>query len=76
MTIYELIKEQKAMIARLHRNGISTDSVRYLPPYERYCELMQQGNKKSYALDKAAEEHGIKQRWLRCIIDFMRSDVN
>lgn len=75
MTIYELITTQKKMLTTMHRNGISTDSLRWLKPYERYLELMAQGHKKSYSIEAAAEEHNIKPRWMYCIVNFMGDQV-
>lgn len=59
----------------MHRNGVSTDAVKWLKVYDDYKALIAEGNKKTYAAIKVAEKYGYNERWVRGIAAFMQEEI-
>ena len=75
MTIYELIKDNLAMLRRLHRNGVSGNYIAYLPIYEDYTRLVAEGNKVRWVAQAVGEKHGYSERMVRLIVRMMDEQV-
>lgn len=75
MIIRELIEQHRELLITMHRNGVSTDAARWLPVYNDYCELVAQGNKKTWAAEEVARRHGYRERWVRAIVAFMEEEI-
>lgn len=75
MTIYDLLKDNVAILRRFHRNGVATDSIRFLPIYEDWLRMTQQGYKKQYIEAVLAEKYKYTDRYIRMIVRFMRDNV-
>ena len=71
MTIYDLLKDNLAILRRFHRNGVATDSIRFLPLYEDWRRMVDQGFKKQYIEAVLREKYGYKPRYIRLIVKFM-----
>lgn len=71
MTIYDLLKDNLAILRRFHRNGVATDSIRFLPLYEDWRRMVDQGFKKQYVEAVLSEKYSYKPRYIRLIVKFM-----
>lgn len=75
MTIYELITDNLPILRRLHKNGVSSTYIQYLPIYEDYKRLINEGNKVRWVAQVVAEKYGYKERMIRLIIKMMDEQV-
>ena len=75
MTIYDLLKDNLAILRRFHRNGVSTDAIRFLPLYEDWQRMVQEGYKKQYIEGVLADKYGYTARYIRMVVKFMRDNV-
>ena len=71
MTIYELIQSNLAMLRTMHRNGVSGSYIQYIPIYEEYKRLVDDGNKVRWAAQHIAEKYGYTERYVRLIARMM-----
>lgn len=75
MTIYDLLKDNLPTLRRFHRNGVATDSIRFLPMYEDWLRMTSQGLKKGYCEAVLADKYGYKPRYIRMVVKFMNENV-
>lgn len=75
MTIYDLLKDNLATLRRFHKNGIATDSIRFIPLYEDWLRMQCQGLKKGYCEAVLADKYGYKPRYIRMVVKFMADQV-
>lgn len=75
MTIYDFLKLHEPALRKFHRNGIATDSTKYLPLYSDYLQMADQGHKKMYIIAHLADKYGYKERWVRAVVKFMQEEV-
>lgn len=75
MTIYDLLTDNVAILRRFHRNGVPTQSVRFLPLYERWRQMLADGYKKQYIEGVLAEQFGYTPRYIRLIVKFMEEQA-
>ena len=75
MTIYDLLKDNLAILRRFHRNGVATDAIRFIPIYEQWQDMMSQGDKKQYAEQVLADKFGYAARYIRMVVKFMQDKV-
>lgn len=75
MTIYDLLKDNLAILRRFHRNGVATDTIRFIPIYEEWSAMVAQGDKKQYVEEVIAEKYGYTPRYIRMIVKFMQDNV-
>lgn len=75
MTIYDLLKDNLAILRRFHKNGVATDSIRYIPIFEDWERMLGEGYKKQYVESVLADKYGYSQRYIRMIVKFMNDVV-
>lgn len=75
MTIYDLLKDNVAILRRFHKNGVAVDSIRFIPLYEDWQRLQAEGNKKQYAEQWLADKYGYTTRYIRMVVKFMAEQV-
>ena len=75
MTIYELISENLPILRQLHRNGVSSAYIQYLPIYEEYKRLVADGNKVRWVAQHVADRYGYKERMVRLIVKMMEESI-
>ena len=75
MTIYDLLKDNLAILRRFHRNGVAADSIRFLPLFEDWQRMTKEGYKKQYVESVIADKYGYKPRYIRMVVKFMQEEV-
>lgn len=75
MTIYDLLKDNVAILRRFHKNGVAVDSIRFLPIYEDWMQLLTTGQKKQYIEQVLSDKYGYTARYIRMVIKFMAEQV-
>lgn len=75
MTIYDLLKDNLPILRRFHRNGVATDSIRFIPLYEDWQRMLADGYKKQYIESVLSEKYGYTTRYIRMVVTFMRDTV-
>lgn len=75
MTIYDLLKDNVAILRRFHKNGVAVDSIRFIPLYEEWESMVTEGLKKQYIEQVLAEKYGYTARYIRLVVKFMREQV-
>ena len=76
MTIYDLLKDNLAILRRFHRNGVATDAIRFLPLYEDWERMINEGYKKQYIEQVLSDKYSYTPRYIRLIVKFMKEQVN
>lgn len=75
MTIRELIEQHAELLNTFRRNGVAVNSAKYLPIYYEYTALVNKGHKKTYAAAVVADKHGVSERWVYAVVNFMNDSV-
>lgn len=75
MTIYDLLKDNLPILRRFHKNGVATDSIRFLPLFEDWQRMTADGYKKQYIESVLADKYGYTTRYIRMVVTFMREQV-
>ena len=75
MTIYDLLTDNLAILRRFHRNGVATESIRFLPLYEEWLAMVANGEKKQYIEEVLAEKYRYTPRYIRMVVKFMGEAV-
>jgi len=74
MKVVEILKLGQNLIETLQKACIKLDDVRFIGLYDEYCKLIEEGNKKSYAVMALAEKYGISERQVYYILKRFDSD--
>ena len=56
MKVVEILKIGQNLIETLQKSCVKLDDVRFIGLYDEYCKLIEEGNKKSYAVMALAEK--------------------
>ena len=75
MTIYDLLTNNLAILRRFHRNGVATDSIRFLPMFEDWKRMSEKGYKKQYTEEVIAQKYGYSPRYVRMVVKYMSEKV-
>ncbi len=75
MTIYDLLKDNVAILRRFHKNGVAVDSIRFIPLFEEWTKMLAEGHKKQYIEQVLADRYGYNPRYIRMIVKFMQESV-
>ena len=62
MTIFESLKLNEKLLLLLSTNGIEIKDINYLPLYEEYQQMKEEGEKVNYIVAKLAEHYDIGER--------------
>lgn len=76
MKYYELLQVNKSFIQLLKRNGVVLTDVEMISIYEKYLQMIKTNEKRTYIMQKLADEAGIAIRTLYVVINRMESEVS
>lgn len=76
MKYYELLQVNKSFIQLLKKNGVVLTDVEMISIYEKYLQMIKTNEKRTYIMQKLADEAGIASRTLYVIINRMESEVS
>lgn len=76
MKYYELLQVNKSFIQLLKKNGVVLTDVEMINIYEKYLQMIKTNEKRTYIMQKLADEAGIATRTLYVIINRMESEVS
>lgn len=75
MKYYELLQVNKSFIQLLKKNGVVLTDVEMISIYEKYLQMIKTKEKRTYIMQKLADEAGIALRTLYVVINRMESEV-
>ena len=75
MKYYELLQVNKSFIQLLKRNGVVLTDVEMISIYEKYLQMIKTDVKRTYIMQKLADEAGIALRTIYVVINRMESEV-
>lgn len=75
MKYYELLQVNKSFIQLLKKNGVVLTDVEMINIYEKYLKMIKTSEKRTYIMQKLADEAGIALRTLYVVINRMESEV-
>lgn len=76
MKYYELLQVNKSSIQLLKKNGVVLTDVEMINIYEKYLQMIKTNEKRTYIMQKLADEAGIASRTLYVVINRMKSEVS
>lgn len=76
MKYYELLQVNKSFIQLLKKNGVVLTDVEMISIYEKYLQMIKTNEKRTYIMQKLADEAGIAIRTLYVVINRMESEVS
>ena len=76
MKYYELLQVNKSFIQLLKKNGVVLTDVEMISIYEKYLQMIKTNEKRTYIMQKLADEAGVAIRTLYVVINRMESDVS
>lgn len=76
MKYYELLQVNKSFIQLLKKNGVVLTDVEMISIYDKYLQMIKTNEKRTYIMQKLADEAGIATRTLYDIINRMDSEVS
>lgn len=75
MKAYELLMLYKKVFVCLHRNGLSSESIKDLDLFKAYKQKMQEGKTLSLIIEELSREFKIKSNAVKRIIDYLEADL-
>lgn len=76
MKYFELLQVNRSFIQLLKKNGVVLSDVEMLQIYEKYLQIIKTNDKRTYIMQKLADEAGIASRTLYVVISRMESEVS
>ena len=74
MKVIELLKFNRELLARVRAAGIRLEDTRFVDLYSEYVEMLDRGEKVSYAVAVLAEKYGISERKVYGLVKRFKSD--
>lgn len=74
MTIYEILSFNKELLRRLFDAGIQTKDYRYVDLFRDYIDMLNEGNKTTYAVSVLSDRYAISDRKVYDVIRKLASD--
>ena len=74
MKVIELLKFNRELLARVRAAGIRLEDTRFVDLYSDYVEMLDRGEKVSYAVAVLAEKYGISERKVYGLVTRFKSD--
>ena len=74
MKIIEVLKFNRELINKLRNVGIRLEDAEYVDLYSDYTEMLDQGDKVSYAVAVLANKYGICERKVYALIKHFQTD--
>ena len=74
MTIYEILSFNKELLRRLFDAGIQTKDYQYVDLFCYYIDMLNEGNKTTYAVSVLSDRYAISERKVYDVIRKLASD--
>lgn len=76
MTVFEILKFNREMLERLGRMGVRLDDTRYIDLFSEFCDMVNSGDKVSYAVAVLADRYGVSVRKVYSLLRHFRTDCS
>lgn len=76
MNAYELLVLNRNILQVMDNVSLDVGDVKYIPVYQDYIRLLQEGHKKTYIMQYLSDEYSIAERTIHRIIDKFSNTVN
>lgn len=76
MNAYELLVLNRNILQVMDNVSLDVGDVKYIPVYQDYIRLLQEGHKKTYIMQYLSDEYSIAERTIYRIIDKFSNRVN
>ncbi|MEZ3524767.1 MULTISPECIES: hypothetical protein [Muribaculaceae] len=76
MTVFEILKFNREMLERLGRMGVRLDDTRYIDLFSEFCDMVNSGDKVSYAVAVLADRYGVSERKVYSLLRHFRTDCS
>ena len=76
MNAYELLILNRNILQAMDGVSLDVGDVEYIPVYQDYVRLSQEGHKKTYIMQYLSDEYNIAERTIYRIIDKFSTTVN
>ncbi len=76
MTAFEILKFNREMLERLGRMGVRLDDTRYIDLFSEFCDMVNSGDKVSYAVAVLADRYGVSERKVYSLLRHFRTDCS
>lgn len=76
MTVFEILKFNREMLERLERMGVRLDDTRYIDLFSEFCDMVNSGDKVSYAVAVLADRYGVSERKVYSLLRHFRTDCS
>ncbi len=76
MTVFEILKFNREMLERLGRMGVRLDDTRYINLFSEFCDMVNSGDKVSYAVAVLADRYGVSERKVYSLLRHFRTDCS
>lgn len=76
MNVYELLMLNKNVLEIMEDASLDISDVKYLPVYQEYARLCEEGHKKTYIMQYLSDEYNLAERTIYRIVDKFSSNVN
>lgn len=70
MNIHELISVNAPLLQKLHENGVKISDYKYIQLYEKYLEMIKNGEKITYIVSSLSSTFEICERTVYRLIEF------
>lgn len=76
MKAFELLALNQGILQLMKDASLDISDVKYLPMYQEYIRMMQEGHKKTYIVQYLSDEYEISCRNVYRVIEKFSSDVD
>jgi len=76
MTVFEILKFNREMLERLGRMGVRLDDTRHIDLFSEFCDMVNSGDKVSYAVAVLADRYGVSERKVYSLLRHFRTDCS
>ena len=73
MNNYELITINAPLLKKLHENGITISAYKHIPLYEKYLEMVKEGEKITYIVATLSSLFEVGERTVYRLIEFFQT---
>ena len=73
MNNYELITINAPLLKKLHKNGITISAYKHIPLYEKYLEMVKDGEKITYIVATLSSLFEVGERTVYRLIEFFQT---
>lgn len=76
MTAYELLSVNAVSLKAMATISLNVSDVKYLDLYQKYFQLLAEGHKKTYIMQRLSDEYKISERMVYNVIEKLSSKVD